>query len=711
MRLEEAKSKEEVAAALAAGDAELKESIDAFLEAARDSFLNSNDRYGEEQHPFEDGGRNGLLIQDIVTGNDSFLDQVIQESASTGFDLSKVPRELVKKNVERTCFGESDGGGRFYSWGPFAITSTDDRDSPRLDWSYDLKGSTFIRFSEDHYDAYGSAEGLDVAGADLAALVPKEQANAFWADLAQELSSWRAKREKTTDFEWYDGTSSLGENHGYGEGGDYGIGSFDDEKFTEWCRDIVSEHVNKLVNSDPKAAYEMFLSSAKLNDGVKALLQKGQEAEGDNWPTEEVMDFVVKFFEQEDESARDEVVTELDNHLLKTYDPESLVPEFQAAVEEGDFLQFLRKMSWSGKPPPLDAYIADWKSAVAEGFFTKEDIEGLAADWLDQGRSFARSWGGGVGQTIFEELNRYRFEKDPGPAVETFVNEVTEALKKTPVSQAGADVVRKAIDEKHFSKKNVLEMAFNWSKGQKKNLINELEDYADAVLKGAQIPEHDAIVTISKADITKLGITKGYLAEEGPFKLIKLRPQDLATEGRRMRHCVGDSPSYARGVADGSKEIWSLRDRNNKPHFTLEIDTGIHRYKPDPSEIENESSDSHRWFKQRAEFVRQLKGKANRTPGHDERSSSNVTKPEEVILWKWLLKKLHIKPDQVADFSAARLPKYQQAELAASVLKHKPYVSTQKLSARLDAAADVLRASGKRRLAEVLDDAAFALAE
>lgn len=676
MLLEDAKSKEEVATALAEGDQEMIDSVDAFLEEARDSFMGSDAHYGEEESPVYNG------ISDVVTDNEAFLNMVISESNGTGFDLSKVPRELVKKNLEYTCSGESDRNQRrFSTWGPFATAYPDDRDSPSLEWSYGLHGSRSIFFSEDHFPDM-----------DLAALIPEDKAEAFWKDLAMELSSWKSKRNKDPDFDWQESTGSLGDNHGWGVGDYYGLGSYDDEKFTEWCRDTFSEHVNKIIDSDPKAAYELFLSSATLSDGVKALIQKGEDTEGDEWPTEEVMDFVVKYFEQEDESARDEVVTELDNYLLKTYDPESLVPEFLSAA--ATFGQV-------------------WKAAIEDGFFTKEDIEELAGQWLDDGRSFDKRYGNNVGEHIIEELDRYRFEKDPGPAVETFVSEVTEALKKTSVGEAGANVVRKAIEEKEFSKKNVLEMAFNWSKGQwpKEALISELEDYADAIMKGAEIPEQDDLATISKAAITKLGITTGYLAEEGPFRLIKLRPQDLAAEGRRMRHCVGDSPSYARGVADGSKEIWSLRDRNNKPHFTLEIDTGIHKYKPDASEVDDESSNSHRWAKQRAQFVKQLKGKANRTPGFAERSSGSITKPEEVILWKWLLKKLHIHPDQVNDFSAARMPmpKAQRTEqLQASFTGP----STQRLSARLDALADALRGKkSARQLVAMIDDAAFLLAE
>jgi hypothetical protein len=690
MLLEDAKTKEEVATAIAEGDQEMIDSVDAFLEEARDSFMSSDAHYGEEESPVYNG------ISDVVTDNEAFLDMVISESESTNFDLSKIPRELVKKNLEYTCSGEADGerGGLrrgFSHWGPFAIAYPDDRDSPSLEWRYRLQGSRSISFNENHFP-----------DTKLAALIPEDKAKDFWKDLAMELSSWTSKRNKDPDFDWSDVTSTLSDNYGWGIGADYGLGSYDDEKFAEWCRDIFSEHVNNIIDSDPKAAYEMFLSSAKLTDGVKALLQKGQsvaDAEGDEWPTEEVMDFVVKYFEQEDEGERADQINSLDNFLIKTYDPESLVPDFLADVE-----RFL-----SSTHPDL---LSHWGDALSTGFFTKENIAEMAGNWLDDGRYLANRRGSEVGTTIKEELQRYIFEKNPGAAVDNFVNEVTEALKKTPVGEAGADVVRKAIEEKEFSKKNVLEMAFNWTKGQKRQVIEELEDYADAIMKGAEIPEHDALVTVSKADIAKLGITTGYLAEEGPFKLIKLRPQDLRAEGRRMRHCVGDSPSYARGVADGSKEIWSLRDRNNKPHFTLEIDTGIHKYQPGDAGIEDESSDDHRWAKQRALFVKQLKGKTNRTPGFAERSSGSITKPEEVILWKWLLKKkLRIHPDQVVDFSAARMsmPKAQRSEqLQASFTSR----STQRLSARLDALADSLRGKkSARQLVAMIDDAAFLLAE
>jgi len=44
----------------------------------------------------------------------------------------------------------------------------------------------------------------------------------------------------------------------------------------------------------------------------------------------------------------------------------------------------------------------------------------------------------------------------------------------------------------------------------------------------------------------------------------------LESEGNQMGHCVGTSPNYFNGVINGDKQIFSLRDANNKPHVTIE---------------------------------------------------------------------------------------------------------------------------------------------
>jgi hypothetical protein len=50
----------------------------------------------------------------------------------------------------------------------------------------------------------------------------------------------------------------------------------------------------------------------------------------------------------------------------------------------------------------------------------------------------------------------------------------------------------------------------------------------------------------------------------------KITKAALKSEGDQMGHCVGDSPQYFNGVMNGDKQIFSLRDTDNKPHVTIE---------------------------------------------------------------------------------------------------------------------------------------------
>tara|TARA_Y100001973_G_scaffold73279_1_gene106941 strand:- start:2751 stop:5162 length:2412 start_codon:yes stop_codon:yes gene_type:complete len=52
------------------------------------------------------------------------------------------------------------------------------------------------------------------------------------------------------------------------------------------------------------------------------------------------------------------------------------------------------------------------------------------------------------------------------------------------------------------------------------------------------------------------------------FTIVKVPSQDLETEGEFMGHCVG---SYCDHVSSGAVEIYSLRNRKNEPHATIEI--------------------------------------------------------------------------------------------------------------------------------------------
>ena len=62
------------------------------------------------------------------------------------------------------------------------------------------------------------------------------------------------------------------------------------------------------------------------------------------------------------------------------------------------------------------------------------------------------------------------------------------------------------------------------------------------------------------------------------FTIVKVPSQDLETEGEFMGHCVG---SYCDQVSRGAVEIYSLRNRKNEPHATIEINRNgkVHQIK------------------------------------------------------------------------------------------------------------------------------------
>ena len=86
-----------------------------------------------------------------------------------------------------------------------------------------------------------------------------------------------------------------------------------------------------------------------------------------------------------------------------------------------------------------------------------------------------------------------------------------------------------------------------------------------------------------------------------------------------------------------------MRDKANRPSFTLEVAKEFY-----------DGPDS----KHRAKAVKQLKGKTNRTPGFDSPGASTIAtkKRDEVVLWKWVMRKLDVSPEQVQDFGACRIP-------------------------------------------------------
>lgn len=633
MYLEDASSKEEVVQALEAGDEEMKESIAYFLKATKKEF--ERDRWSYLEHTFPDWDDG---INSIVTGNDKFTDLVIENSP---VDLSVVPRTIVEDAIDRdTRTRTRSGGGRrdYTTWGPFTMGSRDDRGGPRVQWAYELTGQASQYFSDGNYP-----------DADLALLIPEDIAEAFWADLAKDLGEreWVDGKSVVHPAEWMEDTSVLGTNSCSVESGYFYIGPLHGEtEFAEFCNDILREYIDKTVKQEPQKVLDIFIKEAIPESATKVRSLLAEAG-----PTEDVMDYVVQWFsssgdKDEQDSERAEIVELLTAYLKKTLAPEELIIDFmdEALPELGE---------------SADAF----REALANKVFNDDEILGWAEAWFE-GDSH------GVKDDIKKELTKVELRKDPAKTVSEFMIQIKPVLTRSSGAE-GFELLTKAIEEKHFSPKNVLDIAVRYLADDGRSVIErELSDYIDAVVTSSELPSfesRDAALKVTKADLTKLGITSGPLFEEAPLKLITLKPSELGVEGRRMRHCVGDSPSYACRIQRGEIEIWSLRNRANKPLFTLEVDSNFHKHTGP-----NEDLNSQR----RATAIRQLKGKANRTPGYTERRGEFVASENEVKLWRLIFKKLKVAPEYVVDFSAHNItPKTElpddDNEVAASARRHR----------------------------------------
>jgi hypothetical protein len=212
---------------------------------------------------------------------------------------------------------------------------------------------------------------------------------------------------------------------------------------------------------------------------------------------------------------------------------------------------------------------------------------------------------------------------------------------------------------------DVLDLAVKWFSGDQYDVVQEIEEWLDIVSgpegEAAEVGEREVVLEITSEDLKKLGITTGTLWENRPWKLIKLEPKDLGREGTAMRHCVGSKGmKYIQAVQNGEIEIWSLRSKDNKPRFTLEVDSSF--YTADEAAKRPMTGAIPLWARDvpraadhlRARAIKQLKGKANRLPGYADKRETDLKFPEEVTLWAWIFDQLDVDASAVEDFSAFR---------------------------------------------------------
>lgn len=263
----------------------------------------------------------------------------------------------------------------------------------------------------------------------------------------------------------------------------------------------------------------------------------------------------------------------------------------------------------------------------------------------------------GPGQPYYITTDRWEFDEWCVDVIAEYMQGVAKAdpAKARELFWSGLEDEDKALAKelRSFNRPDdeILDFATQWFQSRS-DTIEAIESHLEN-LRFGQDEDNVVVATFSRADIAQMGITKGTLLEEAPWKLIKLWPAQLAMEGVTMGHCVGKKDmGYIQAVKDGEIEIWSLRSRGNKPRFTLEVDEKFHSDDMDPGTPEQVA----RWLREkRGRAIKQLKGKGNRTPGFaDSHQRGGVKFPDEVIFWENALAQLGVEPSQVRDFEALK---------------------------------------------------------
>ena len=309
----------------------------------------------------------------------------------------------------------------------------------------------------------------------------------------------------------------------------------------------------------------------------------------------------------------------------------------------------------------------------AEGFWNdlgrKLGGRKLGVEWQDATDRLHAQYGSGKAGDVDVWVSPSDFEEFCRDIISENINDIAEAdpdgVRRMFRSALRGEepVLARRFSDAGPSDDDVLDLAVRWFSGDRSEVRDEIEVWLDAVEGGteSEAAEREVVVEITEDDLRKLGLTTGTLWENRPWKLIKLEPKDLGREGTSMRHCVGSKGmKYIQAVQNGEIEIWSLRSKDNKPRFTLEVDKSF--YEPEKRSFSQQdlkrldTTPEGLHAAARGEAIKQVKGKANRLPGYaDAYGRSGVVKfPEEVTLWAWIFDQLDVDGKEVEDFLAFR---------------------------------------------------------
>jgi hypothetical protein len=299
---------------------------------------------------------------------------------------------------------------------------------------------------------------------------------------------------------------------------------------------------------------------------------------------------------------------------------------------------------------------------LAEEFWDSLDF---SVEW-DQKKVVEENYGSTEGESVYVVANEEEFVEWCRDLVSTYMDTLIKSdedgaikLFMTGLAYENRSLAAK-MQSADLPKEEVLDFASKWfeSEREREGVVATLVDYFKSMETGVEEPR-EILGEWTQADLRAMGISKGPLFEEAPWKLLKLHPADLRLEGTLMRHCVGEKGmGYIKALSDGQIEIWSLRSQKNKPRFTLEVDTQF--YADDIRRTMDDQTPGLSEAELRAENIKQLKGKANRSPGFaDKHETDGIRFPEEVVFWEHVLPGLGVDPASVADFRGSLLATYR----------------------------------------------------
>ena len=185
-----------------------------------------------------------------------------------------------------------------------------------------------------------------------------------------------------------------------------------------------------------------------------------------------------------------------------------------------------------------------------------------------------RKWLGSVGQNwvlrkgaiLLYAPTPEELHAEPAWVAQAVASET--ALHKLRLSSSEREALRGVLDWMRSDDGPSLDS--DWSKISVEQGLRSEREWVDERVKAASKKDLEAADAIGSELFAPLE-TPGPDGRHG-WRWVEVRsPDALDREGALMRHCVG---SYATDVAAGSKQVFSLRNPDNKPLLTIESQQG-----------------------------------------------------------------------------------------------------------------------------------------